>query len=208
MPKKIIETSRSKFSESFLYLNGNQLSLKDYPHLRPIYDSEAREQVYMFSRQTAKSTSLANLMVANAAMIPYFKVLYIAPTVDQTKVFSRDRVQPVIESSPLIKDHFINSSIVQNVFMKQFLNGSRMYLRYALLNADRIRGYSADMNLFDECQDLKADVIPVIQETMSRSIHKKVVYAGTPKRSKGTLAKLWGDSTMNEYVIKCTHCGH
>lgn len=40
------------------------------------------------------------------------------------------------------------------------------------------------------CQDLKKDVITVIQETMSRSLIKKSVYAGTPKRTKGTLADL------------------
>ena len=162
----------------------------------------------MFSRQTAKSTTLANLMVTNSALIPYFKTLYIAPTVDQTKVFSHDRINPVIEGSPLIKDHYINTSLVQNVFMKQFLNGSRMYLRYALLSADRIRGYSADMNLFDECQDLRADVIPVVQETMSRSEHKLTWFCGTPKRTRGTLAGLWRQSTMCEYMPKCKSCNH
>jgi len=102
----------------------------------------------------------------------------------------------------------MNSSLVQNVFMKQLLNGSRMYLRYALLNADRIRGYSADMNIFDEVQDLREDIIPVIQETMSRSMFKWSLYAGTPKRSKGTLANIWDRSTKNEYILKCQACNH
>ena len=188
--KKDISLTRSDFAENFLFLNGRSLSLDDYPHLRRIYNDNSNELVLKFSRQTAKSTTLANLMVANSAMIPFFKTLYIAPTVDQTKVFSHDRVNPVIEGSPILKEFYTNTSLIQNVFMKQFLNGSRMYLRYALLNADRIRGYSADMNLFDETQDLKADIIPVVHETMTRSIHKKVLYAGTPKRSRGTLADL------------------
>ena len=141
MNKKNISISRSEFSENFLHLNGTSFSLDDYPHMRRIYNDDAQDIVLKFSRQTAKSTSLANLMIANSAMLPHFKTLYIAPTVDQTKVFSHDRVSPVIESSPLIKEYYTNTSLVQNVFMKQFLNGSRMYLRYALLNADRIRGY-------------------------------------------------------------------
>lgn len=203
---KSIEILPSKFAEQFLYLNGRALSLDDYPHLRDIYNSTSRGIVLKFSRQTAKSTTLANLMITRAAMIPHFKVLYVSPTVDQTKVFSHDRVAPVIEGSPLIKEHYINSSLVQNVFMKQFLNGSRMYLRYALLNADRLRGYSSDMNMFDETQDLKADILPIIQETMSRSMFKVSLFAGTPKRSRGTLADLWYSSTMNEYAIKCSGC--
>ena len=176
--------------------------------MRQSYNSVSREVVLMFSRQTAKSTTLANIMVSNSAMTPHFKTLYIAPTVDQTKVFSHDRVNPVIEGSPLLSKHYINTSLVQNVFMKQFLNGSRMYLRYALLSADRIRGYSADMNLFDEVQDLRADVIPVIQETMSRSEHKISWYCGTPKRTRGTLANIWRRSSMCEYMPKCESCNH
>ncbi len=203
---KKVQISRSDFAEKFLYLNGQPFSLDDYPHMRQIYNTTSKNVVLMFSRQTAKSTTLANMIVANSAMINYFKTLYIAPTVDQTKVFSHDRVNPVIESSPLLKEYYINTSLVQNVFMKQFLNGSRMYLRYALLSADRIRGYSADMNLFDEVQDLREDVIPVIQETMSRSEYKMSWYCGTPKRTRGTLAGLWRRSSMAEYMPKCHSC--
>jgi intein/homing endonuclease len=341
---RIVSLSRSQFAESFLWLNGRKLSLDYYPHMRQIYDSEARESVLMFSRQcvydnqridladgsykiakdlkigdliigfntetnknaldkikdiwdngiqpvyligtetgrtayvtnnhpfrkekswceaqnlakgdlitvskensvnsdtyldkvvivkyvgnlpttgieiekthtfqidrlitanTSKSTSIANIMITNSAMIPGYKSLYVSPTVDQTKIFSHDRVTPVIESSPFIKTYFTNSSLVQNVFMKQFLNGSSLYLRYALLTADRLRGMSTDHNLFDEVQDMRLDLIPIIQESMSRSMYKRTLYSGTPKRTQGTLASLWKRSNKGEYVIKCVSC--
>ena len=136
-----IVLSRSEFTENFLYLDGKPFSLDDYPHMRAIYNSPAPEIVLKTSRQVGKSTSLANIMITNSAMIKYFRTLFVAPTVEQTKVFSHDRVNPALEGSPFIKDYYMNSTIVQNVFMKQLLNGSRMYLRYALLSADRLRGY-------------------------------------------------------------------
>ncbi len=206
--KKRIVLERSEFAEKFLYLNGQPFSLKDYPHMIDIYNSDSDEIVMHFSRQTAKSTTLANICVTRAATTPYFKILYISPSRDQTQVFSRDRVSPVIESSPFIKDFYTSPILVQNVFTKQFLNGSMVYMRYAGHDADRIRGLSADMNLFDEVQDLKADVIPVIQETVSRSLFKKHMYVGTPKTSRSTLAKYWRDSSENEYIVKCNHCNH
>lgn len=205
---KVIETSKAEFAENFLYLNGHQLSLQDYPHLREIYNLETDQAVLKFSRQTAKSTTLANIMIINSIMYNYFKSLYISPTVEQTKVFSHDRVNPILEGSPLIKEYYMSSTLIQNVFMKQFLNGSKMYLRYALLNADHVRGHSADMTIFDEAQDLRAGIIPVVQETMSRSLYKWTLYAGTPKRSRGTLADIWDRSSKNEYVIKCEGCNH
>ncbi len=173
MAKRTVELLPSDFSETFLYLNGRRFSLNDYPYLRAVYNCTADRVVLKFSRQTAKSTTLSNIMVTNSIMSPHFKTLYISPSVDQTKVFSHDRVTPVLEQSAFVKKHYLNASLIQNVFMKQLLNGSRMYLRYAHLNADRVRGYSADMCLFDEVQDQMEDNIPVIEETMSRSLHKK-----------------------------------
>lgn len=206
---------KSDFAEKFLYLNNRPFSLDDYPHMRTLYNCDSMEQVYMTSRQVAKSTTLANEMVLNSIIMPQvdpfnygggFKTLYVSPSVMQTKIFSQDRLGPVIESSPFIKTNYMNSTMTNNVFYKQFVNGSRMYLRYALLTADRIRGMSADENLFDEVQDLLEDNIAVIQQTMSRSMYKRSLYAGTPKRTRGALAYRWGQSTQNEWMPKCSHC--
>ncbi|MCK5613646.1 phage terminase large subunit family protein [Candidatus Pacearchaeota archaeon] len=151
MAKRVITMTRSEFAERFLYLNGRPFSLDDYPFLHTIYNENAKKIVLKFSRQTAKSSTMANIMIVDSAMNPYYKSMYVAPTVDQTKVFSHDRVAPILESSPFIKDHYLSSALVQNVHRKQLLNGSNMYLRYALQSADRLRGYSCDTLYFDEC---------------------------------------------------------
>ena len=93
---------------------------------------------------THNSTSLANIMITNSLVRSHFKSMYISPSVDQTKIFSNDRIQPVMDESPLIKKHFLSRGLTQNVFTKEFKNKSKMYLRYALLSADRLRGISAD----------------------------------------------------------------
>jgi hypothetical protein len=108
---------------------------------------------------THNSTTMANIMMSKLAMSPHFRQLYISPSVDQTKIFSGDRVAPVIESSPLIKRHYVNSNVSQNVFTKRFLNGSTLYLRYALQSADRLRGLSTDINYYDECYHPDTEVL-------------------------------------------------
>ena len=207
-------TSVSEFCESFFYLDGAPFSLDDYSHMRLIYDIDPFEMTLMQSRQSSKSTTLANILPAKSILMPLsnklhrggFRSLYVSPTVEQPKLFSHDRLSPVLEISPLIKNHFINTSVVQNVFHKTLLNGSRIYLRYALLTADRIRGITSDFVALDEVQDLLLDNIYVIQQTMARSYYKRSIYAGTPKRTIGTLAKKWSESTKNEWFIKCLHC--
>jgi phage terminase large subunit GpA-like protein len=205
--KKQIELPLSDFVENFFHLKGQRFSLEDYPHMRTIYNCDADKITMKFSRQTAKSTSLANILLARAYTNPQLRQLYVSPAVAQTQEFARDKLEPLINTSPISKN-FVDSHQVQNVFKKEFKNGSVINLRYALLNADRIRGISADVNLFDECQDLKKDVIGVIEETMSRSEIKKSIYVGTPKRTKGTLADYWFKSTQNEYAVKSSASGH
>lgn len=56
------------------------------------------------------------------------------------------------------------------------------------------------------CQDLLKDIIPVVNQTMSRSLYKKNLFAGTPKTTTSTLGQLWKHSTKNEWMSKCTHC--
>ncbi len=169
----------------------------------------------LITKNTSKSSSLANIMAADAIMRsknPHkggsggFQQMYVSPTVEQTKVFSHDRLTPVLDGSPWVKKNFMDPKLIQNVFMKQLKNGSKMYLRYALQSADRLRGFSVDKFYWDEVQDLHADIIPVAEQAMSRSYYKERIYAGTPKLTQGTLATLWYRSTMNEFLPKCEHC--
>lgn len=204
----------SDFIEKFFYLNNRPFSLADYPHMRVIYNIDPPEIVLNTSRQVAKSTTLSNMALGKMTLFPQardefyggFKTLYIAPTVEQVKVFSHDRVTPVIEQTPIIKKHFLNSAQIQNVFHKRFVNGSSMYFRYAAASADKARGLSIDMLFADEVQDIPSDNLDVIQQAMARSLYKRTLYAGTPKRTIGTLAGRWDDSTRNEWFVKCSHC--
>lgn len=204
----------SDFVEKFFYLSGSPFSLDDYPHMKLIYNIDPKKLVLHTSRQVAKSTTLANFMLAKCILMPYsyahhkggFKILSVSPTVEQVRVFSYDRIDPVIEQSDVFKKYFVNGSTIQNVFQKRFLNGSVIYLRYGSATADRIRGISADMNCIDEVQDIPDDNIDVIEQTMARSYYKRAVYAGTPKHIIGPLANRWNQSTRNEWIVKCTHC--
>ena len=162
----------------------------------------------ILTSNTSKSVTLAARMVGDAISKGHLKQMYVSPTVDQTKLFSNDRIRPFIETSDFIKKYYLDSRLSQNVFTKEFKNFSKIYLRYALHDADKLRGFSIDKLMFDEVQDLRAGIIDVVEETMSRSHYQNTIYTGTPKRSKGTLANIWHRSTMNEYAIKCGACNH
>jgi hypothetical protein len=172
--------------------------------IRP-YDTECREVLLMTSRQTEKSTTLGNKLIALCGMNWYQNVLFVTPSATQTKVFSSARIDDIVDISPMVKA-LQHKSLTWNILEKEFLTQSKIYLRYAFLNADRIRGISVSSIFYDEVQDLLKDVIPVIRESASRYRNALHVYSGTPKTFDNSIESIWGkQSTMSEWVVPCEH---
>lgn len=185
-------------------------------HMRRIYDTPAQRILLTCGRQVEKSTLLGNLALSYACMIPGYKTLYVSPSATQTKTFSVDRLKEPLETSEVLKG-FTTSLLQQNVFEKQFVNRSKIVLRYAFLNADRIRGIASFRILIDELQDILADNIPVIEQSASHAPEhlKSYIYAGTPKGLDNTLEYYRSGtsktgqpmSTMGEWVVPCDRHG-
>jgi hypothetical protein len=97
----------------------------------------------------------------------------------------------------------------QNIFEKQFVNRSKITLRYAFLNADRCRGVPAWGLMLDELQDILNDNIPVIEACQNHAPKRwrRNIYSGTPKSLDNTIETYWSTrSTMNEWVVPCEGC--
>jgi len=95
---------------------------------------------------------------------------------------------------------------VNSVLHRSFHNHSKMLFSFAFLNADRIRGISADKMAVDEVQDMNHEHIPIIRETMSASPWAFRQFTGTPKTLDNTLEALWGESSQAEWFVPCMHC--
>jgi hypothetical protein len=121
----------------------------------------------------------------------------------QTRQFSADKVKPIRDQSPLIKNFFINNSVSDQVFEKGYANGSMNYLRSAYLNADRCRGISSDTLCIDEIQDVITANIPVIEEVLSHSKYGYKNYTGTPKTQDNTIEYFWDKSSQCEWLVPC-----
>src|SRR3954451_9349852 len=92
-----------EFAEFAIRLKGRPFSLADRPHLWDLYDCVANNLVVRASRQCEKSTYLVNVILYYAIMHPGVSILFVAPRHDQGALFVRDRLQPAIWNSPLVK---------------------------------------------------------------------------------------------------------
>jgi phage terminase large subunit GpA len=189
-------------------LGYEKFSFGERRHMRRPYDTPARRMLLFCGRQVEKSTLLGNIALCYSCLLPACKTLYVSPSSTQTKTFSADRIKEPIETSEVLRA-FTTHMLSQNVFEKQFVNRSKITLRYAFLNADRCRGIPSWMLMLDELQDILADNIPVIEQSTSHAPpeFKRFVYAGTPKSLDNGIETYRQKSTQGEWVVPCDRCG-
>jgi len=207
----IYNVSPSEFTETAIMIadagDTNNFSFAERPYLVRVYDTSAPKTLLKCGRQVEKSTTLGNKTIGYCCLNNHFRALFVAPSADQAKVFSNDRVSEPISLSPLVRA-YTNTALTNAVFHKKFINYSQVRLRYAYLNADRVRGIPADLITIDEIQDILVDNLPVIEECASHSLWKLFIYSGTPKSLDNTIEHYWSNfSTQNEWMVPCERHG-
>lgn len=215
---ELIGVTPSQFTEFAIMLPDKEkntyvpFSFKERRYLRQIYDTPSKRTLLKCGRQVEKSTLLGNKLLSYSCINTAMNSLYVSPTNMQAKVFSQDRLAEPIATSNYLKS-WTTTKLSDSVFLKKFINRSQITLRYAYLNADRVRGIPADVICLDEIQDLLTDNIPVIEECASHSVlriagetHRGGIfmYSGTPKSLDNTLEHYWAtQSTQNEWAVPC-----
>ena len=197
---------KSDLVESIFYLKGKPFSFTNREMMRDLFDMDYPTTVLMMGRQVGKSTTLAYDILSDCLTKPWFNTLYVAPRQDQVSVFSGEKLSPAIRFSPIFKQLMVEASRSQNVFNKDFINNSKIYLRACFLTADPIRGITADKTVIDETQDIIYKNVAIIEECISGSEYQYKLYSGTPKTFNNTLALIFEKSTKNEFLIKCPGC--
>jgi len=194
-----------------LSIRGKPYHLHDHFPFAPFFRTRMpRMTLLKTGRQVSKSTSLAAQGVLFSNCIPYFSTLFITPLFEMIRRFSQNYVAPFIDTSPVGR-LFTGKSTINNVLQRSFKNRSQMIFSFAYLDAERTRGISADKNTVDEIQDMDITFLPIIHETLSASRDWGLIqYAGTPKTLDNTMERLWTDTSMAEWMIKCPYggCGH
>ena len=196
------------FCQKFVHLNRAPIRFAGRPYLPALYASRARNLVLRASRQVEKSTFLVNTILHAACLHPGVQMLFVCPRAEQARVFSRSRLIPALEQSPLIRRSLLGTSKrPPQVTNLRFVNDSQLYVRAAFHSADAARGISADLLLVDEFQDIAAGDLPVLQETMSHSRVGRTILTGTPKLQENHLDGMYAQSMANEWTIPCDACG-
>lgn len=203
-----LKISNSDFIQKTIRLDGHEWRFRDRPYIFEIVNSTAKRNLLLAARQTEKSTTLSGLMLAKGCLNPNYNMLYVSPTMKQTGVFSRKKIDEPFETSPLLRKNFYPGVKGFRVEEKRLKNFTTFYFRSAFRDADSIRGITADWQARDEIQDILSDVIPVIEACSQKRKHAQFFNAGTPKTFDNTIHLEWEKSNQCEWHVKCLKCGH
>ena len=208
-----MKMTMSEFVEThFSFSREYPFSFTGREYLRPIYDCETQVQLICFGRQCEKSTARGNQCISYAVTNPGIRILYVTPSDRQTKDFSFERLRTPLLDSPGL-NRYVKNSRELSVYDPVLTIGSStsvISLRSCFLHADRVRGRRADILFVDELQDILAENIPVIEQTLfhGRPDLQLMFYSGTPKTYDNPLEHMWRyNSTMTELMFPCRHHG-
>jgi hypothetical protein len=201
--KQHVVAKKADWVHNLVYLDGAKFDFNGREYLQPIYNGKFPRLLLKFSRQCEKSTFLANNLIVESAVTPYRKSVYVSPSYLQTRQFSAGKLTPWMEDSPVISKYLLSTKVSSQVFEKGMTNGSMMFLRSAFLNADRVRGLSADLLAIDEIQNMISANLPVIMEVTSHSNNPTAVFAGTPLTNDNLIEETWLESSQCEWLVRC-----
>ena len=225
-PLEPLDFTPFEFTQFAIRHKGHPIDLARRPWLQPVYDFVAskdgqgesrRKLLLMTGRQSEKSTTVGNILLSLANIIPYLRLLYITASHAQMREFSDERLRAVIADSPTLQTLTgiglgTGMREVQNVLTKRWINHSKVTLRSVFKNADRVRGISTDCLGVDELQDILIDNLPVIEETQFASELEGgpiSIYSGTPKTYDNAIEFYWSRySTQNEWMVRCSGCNY
>ncbi|NDG63974.1 MAG: phage terminase large subunit family protein [Planctomycetes bacterium] len=190
------------------------------PYLREIMDemspsSPSQRVVFMAGAQVGKSEAGNNWVgfVVHHAPGP---MLLVQPTVDTAKRFSKQRLAPMIEESPCLRERILEnkSRDAGNAMMaKEFPGGvliitgansaaglRSMPIRYLFL--DEIDAYPLDV-------DGEGDPIQLAEKRTTTFARRKIYMSSTPTvKDISRIEREFNDSDQRRYFVPCPHCDH
>jgi len=191
------------------------------PYLRKPMDdlsatSKVREVVLVFGAQMGKSEMLNNWM-GYAMDIQPAPTLFVQPTIDLAKRYSKMRIAPMIEATPSLQEKVKaprerDSGNTQ--LMKEFAGGflilgganaasglASMPIRF--LAGDEIDRWPADV-------DEEGSPLAIVEaRTRTFGMRAKKCWTSTPTiAGRSAIWNKWEDSNKQLLKVPCPHCGH
>jgi hypothetical protein len=154
------------------------------------------------SRQIAKSTTFVARQLIKSILFNNFKSMYVCPHGEHKKTYANRFAEmelacPIVQG--LLKQ---NSNLRNNLFYKQYANGSETNIVNCLENVSQARSKTTDELLYDEYQLFDIDLEADIFQCQSASDTPMTVYAGTSTTIDSPLEFRYQQGSQAQWLVK------
>lgn len=185
---------------------GKPWSFDDHQFQVDILNDDANRQVVRKCSQVGLSEIVVRLQLALLAIYPSTTAIYTLPTTSFARQFTRSRIDPVIEQSPLLKGLVPRNN--DSSELKQ-VGTSFLYIRGSYGQGAAI-SIPADILINDEVDFSNQQALTTFASRLGHSslgegqgIRREF---STPTVDGFGVSKTFATSTQNYYAVKCSHC--
>lgn len=191
------------FITTHTYLRGERFSFSGHTYQRTILEDPSPNLVIIKSAQIGISEMSARLTVARAALINGFSSGYLLPSASAAKHFMQSRIQPLIDSSPYLRD--MNSKDVSNTAVIK-LGDSYIWGKGCQVERQAL-STPLDLCVFDEIDAADQEVMTLFESRIIHSPYKMTVKLSTPTIPNYGVSKAFDQSKRKFNFAKCGSCG-
>ena len=200
-------------TDNSLQLGAGPWTVKDHEYQIGWLEEDAPEQCFIKGAQIGASECnvLKTLHGHVHGKYPQGS-LYLFPTRDDVKDFSKARFDPLIEQNPFI-GAYVRSTDSQNI--KRVGKGF-LYLRGARStktvggtkkSSSQLKSISVDRVVFDEFDEMEEAMIELAQYRVAHSRVKELIYLGTPTIPDYGIDAKYQSSDQRVWMLECPSCG-
>lgn len=185
------------------------------PFWREIYRAFADDVhemvVVVCGSQSGKTESLLNLIGQRFTDGPYVPTIYVGPTEKQVRSMSKDRVDKMLRSTPVLWDRTERGH--RYGAFEKFIAGVRLGFAWAG-SPTELASHPAGLIVVDERDRMDAstgdegDPVTLAAARTKNYPHRKVVVTSTPTlEGASPVWALWEEGTMQMWAWPCLGCG-
>lgn len=187
------------------------------PYMREIYncitDSYTESATIKSSAQVGKSEMLLNILGRYMHLDPC-SILFVQPTVEDAKSFSKERVEPMIRDTKVLRDLVkkANKKAEGTVQGKMFPGG---FVRFVGANSPSgLASRPIRITLLDEVDRFpqsageEGDPVKLAERRTTTFFNRKMLRVSTPTDdTTSKIQKLYLEGSQEEWCLACPHCG-
>lgn len=184
--------------------DGLPLEFVNHYYMFDVYDEMAKCEKNLVCYKAAQVTfsTAAILTTLWIAKNKGIDIIYTLPTADDVKQFAGGKINRIIAQNPILQQWVKDKDTVE----QKTVGNSIIYYRGTWTQKAAMM-VSSDLNVYDEVDSSKQDVITHYATRLQHSKLKLEWYFSHPSVPGNGVSKYWPYSDQRHWFIKCEHCG-